>query len=192
MFMPLGSTKHVKHTKEGVSTRSDAAPIKMANNVTAEIEEPMPSGGRRSTTWTAETAQAVPRPGRPLGAKDKLPRSAKASIKKIFEEVGSTDPEMIRAAIMRGLQAEPPKSFPYLQLAAAYVDGRPVETVKVEVGMRQVRFAHRFYDGTEDVKTVVVGPREQLDEAAEDDGAIVDGQLVLTEHSSTPSDDTDD
>jgi hypothetical protein len=138
----------------------------------------MPSGGSRSTTWDAETAVEIgKRGGRPLGAKDKVPRSVKASIKKIFEEIGSTDRELIREAIMRGIQAEPPKSFPYLQLAAAYVDGRPAENVKVEIGMRRVNIINRFADGETKMHSYAVGPVDELD--ATDEPFTIDAEPVV-------------
>lgn len=32
---------------------------------------------------------------------------------------------MIKAALVKGIRAKPPQSFAYLQLAAAYIDGKP-------------------------------------------------------------------
>lgn len=65
--------------------------------------------------------------GRKKGSKDKIPRSVKASIAAIYEEVASDNPEIIRDAIVRGLKAPPPKSFPYVNLGALYLDGKPTE-----------------------------------------------------------------
>jgi len=70
--------------------------------------------------------------GRKKGSKDAVPRSFKASIKAVFADVASTDPALITRAIRKGLAAAPPKSFPYLQLAAYYIDGKPAETVRVQ------------------------------------------------------------
>jgi hypothetical protein len=130
-------------------------------------------GGNRTTTWTPETVK--PGPGRPPGARDKIPRSVKASIRKIFEEIASTEPELIRAGIIAGLQAEPPKSFPYLQLAAAYVDGRPAENVKMEIGVRRLTISHRYADGTEYARLFEVGPVDQLTEG---DELTLEGEVV--------------
>jgi hypothetical protein len=63
--------------------------------------------------------------GRKKGSRDKVPRSFKASVRAIFEDIASMKPKVIRNAIVEGLKAPPPKSFPYLQLAATYLDGKP-------------------------------------------------------------------
>jgi len=65
--------------------------------------------------------------GRKKGSRDKIPRTFKASVKAIYEEIASNDPGIIRRAIVRGLSAPPPKSFPYVQLGAHYLDGKPTE-----------------------------------------------------------------
>jgi hypothetical protein len=65
--------------------------------------------------------------GRRKGAKDRIPRTFKASVRAIFEEVAATHPQMLRDAVTKGLAAPPPKSYPYLQLLAHYVDGKPTE-----------------------------------------------------------------
>lgn len=70
-------------------------------------------------------------PGRPKGARNKVPASFKASIKKVFEDVATDDPELIKAAVLRGLKGKPRESFPFLQLAAHYIDGKPADTVNV-------------------------------------------------------------
>jgi hypothetical protein len=54
-------------------------------------------------------------------------RAAKASIKRVMKELAEEDPELIKASLILGLCAEPPKSFPYLMLCASYLDGKPVE-----------------------------------------------------------------
>jgi hypothetical protein len=92
-------------------------------------QTPMPRGGRRSTTWTKATK---PKGGRKKGAKDKVPRSFKGSIKAVFEEIASEDPELIYQAVIKGLKAPAPKSFQYLQLITAYIDGKPTDAVPVD------------------------------------------------------------
>ena len=64
------------------------------------------------------------------GSKDSVPRSFKASVKRAFEEIGAEHPTLFGDAIVKGLNAAPPKSFHYLQLAAHYLDGKPTETVR--------------------------------------------------------------
>src|SRR5881296_2038216 len=53
------------------------------------------------------------------------------SIKALFKAVVSQDPLRVQAMIERGLTTgDPTKAYPYIQLAAHYLDGKPVETVK--------------------------------------------------------------
>jgi hypothetical protein len=70
-------------------------------------------------------------PGRPRGCRDKVPKSFKASIKHVFEDIAATDPALIRKAILKGLKGRPREAFPYVQLAAAYIDGKPADTVNI-------------------------------------------------------------
>jgi len=71
-------------------------------------------------------------PGRPKGAKNKIPGSVKASIKRIFEELGAEYPEEWRAAIRRAMKQGGGTGFRYFELAAAYLDGRPVQRHSLE------------------------------------------------------------
>lgn len=73
--------------------------------------------------------------GRKKGSKDKVPRTFRASVRAIFAEIASTKPKVIRKAIVKGLKASPPKSFPYLQLGALYLDGKPIEQADYSAGM---------------------------------------------------------
>jgi hypothetical protein len=97
----------------------------------------VPKGGRKRTTWTKATRPKSP--GRPKGAKDRVPRSFKGSIKAIFEEIASQDPELIYKAVEKGLKAPAPKSFQYLQLVTAYIDGKPTDAVPADQVRRIVR-----------------------------------------------------
>jgi hypothetical protein len=136
---------------------------------------------RRSTTWTTETVK--PGPGRPKGSHDKIPRSVKASIRAVFEEVATEDPELIRRAVRAGLEAPPPKSFPYLQLAAFYVDGRPVEDIKLQIEPpKPVVMRQEFPDGrVEELVTVPgLGAKGFIARRLFKKGS--DGQLVLVEN----------
>ncbi len=67
--------------------------------------------------------------GRPKGRQNKLPSG---SIKGIFHYLAETSPELYEEAIKRSLRAREAKSVPMVALAAAYIDGRPVERVQVE------------------------------------------------------------
>lgn len=102
-------------------------------------KKPMPSGAHKNKTakWTKATRPRSP--GRPKGAKDKHPRTWKGTIKSIFEEIASDDPDLLRNAIIKGLKAPAPKSFHYLQIMTHYIDGKPVEAVPVADVRRLVR-----------------------------------------------------
>lgn len=88
--------------------------------------------------------------GRKRGAKDKFPRSFKASIAAVINEVAVEDPALIKSCIVRGLKAAAPKSFAYLQLAAAYVDGKPAETVNMNLDLSRLTTKQ-----IEDLRTLV-------------------------------------
>ena len=70
-------------------------------------------------------------PGRPKGSKNKVPGSVKASFRKVCEDIGAEQPDLIRKAFERGLTARPPHSFSYLQVWAHYTDGKPKDTIEV-------------------------------------------------------------
>ena len=70
-----------------------------------------------------------PRAGRPKGRKNKLPAD---SIRAMCKWLAEERPEVYRDAILRGLRAREAKSFPFVQLAAYYLDGKPVERLLVQ------------------------------------------------------------
>jgi hypothetical protein len=71
--------------------------------------------------------------GRPKGAKDKVPRTFKASIKNIYERLAIDEPALYENAIRRDLKSKRGSvAFQHTQLAAYYLDGKPAETVKVQ------------------------------------------------------------
>lgn len=72
----------------------------------------------------------TPGPGRPKGSKDVVPRTFKASVKAVLEKIQSEDPGLIEKAIRKGLAGNPREAFVYVQLAAHYFDGKPIETIK--------------------------------------------------------------
>jgi len=69
------------------------------------------------------------RAGRPRGRRNKLPGG---SVRATCQWLANERPELLHDAIVRGLAAGPPKSFPYVQLAAYYLDGKPVERVMLQ------------------------------------------------------------
>ena len=56
-----------------------------------------------------------------------LKQVQQASVKKILKDLIGVRPELIRDALIEGLMAAPPRSFPYVALAAAYLDGKPID-----------------------------------------------------------------
>jgi hypothetical protein len=80
------------------------------------------------------------RAGRPRGAKNKLPGG---SIRATCQWLANERPELLHDAIMRGLAAGPPKSFPYVPLAAYYLDGKPVARIQFHANARMLFVASR-------------------------------------------------
>jgi hypothetical protein len=76
----------------------------------------MASGGRRRTTWEAGNAKGA---GRKPGAKDEVPRAFKASVKAVYEQIVSDEPDILINAIRRGLAERNAKArFPYVRMLA--------------------------------------------------------------------------
>ena len=73
-----------------------------------------------------------PRAGRPKGSRNKTPVSVRA----LLEQLAAERPEVYRDAILRGLAAGGAKSYPFVALAAAYIDGKPVERVALVQSQR--------------------------------------------------------
>ena len=68
---------------------------------------------RNKTTWKPGQG------GKPKGAKDAIPRTFKASVKAVYEDILSEDPDILKNAIVRGLVTRKPKeAFPYVRLLA--------------------------------------------------------------------------
>lgn len=78
-----------------------------------------------------------------MGAKDVVPRSLTGSIKRIAQEVADENATAVKAAFLAGVNAPPPRSFPYLQLIASYVDGKPKETIEHSIP-EPVTIRHEF------------------------------------------------
>ena len=70
--------------------------------------------------------------GRPKGSKDVVPRTRKASIKDVLQEVAIANRGEIRAAILKGINAKPPHSLRYVEVIAHYLDGKPADTVTIK------------------------------------------------------------
>lgn len=82
---------------------------------------------RTSTTFRPGESK-----GRPKGAKDKFPRSARHAVTALLEDfAGNVD--LIRTTLERGLQARPPASFPYLKLIVEAQIGQPDQTLHLDM-----------------------------------------------------------
>ena len=75
-----------------------------------------------------------PRCGRPRGARNRTP----ASVRMLLEHLAAEKPELYERAILRGLAAGGARSYPFVALAAAYLDGKPVERVQVVADARML------------------------------------------------------
>ena len=83
-------------------------------------------------------------PGRPKGSKDSIPRSVKASIRLACERIGKKHPKLIEERILAGVNHEDMRiAFPYIQMVAHYIDGKPKETHEHKVP-EAVRVVHEF------------------------------------------------
>ena len=70
-------------------------------------------------------------PGRPKGAKSKVPLTIKAAFQTVYHQLLQTAPELFEEALARGIKSKKPQeAFAYLQIASHYCYGKPVETVK--------------------------------------------------------------
>jgi hypothetical protein len=65
-------------------------------------------------------------PNTPCGGTT-LAKIEKASIKRIIKDLVGVRPELVENALIDGLMAPPPRSFPYVALCAAYTDGKPID-----------------------------------------------------------------
>ena len=93
------------------------------------------------------------RAGRPRGARHTLPSG---TIKGIFNWLAQEEPELYRNAIERGLRAPEAKSFPFVQLAAHYLDGKPIERIAIQADARLLFVARRpdLGDPHDDLDTI--------------------------------------
>src|SRR5262245_15785671 len=80
--------------------------------------------------------------GRKKGAKDKVPRGLKAklagSIKSMYEAVVVGEPELVLSAIRRGFRGGGTVGFHHVQLAAHYLDGKPADTVNMNLDLSKL------------------------------------------------------
>ena len=62
-----------------------------------------------------------------------MPRSLKASIRRIYEELLAEEPENFKARIRKGLLGKRGlESVAHVKLAAAYLDGLPVQRIEAQ------------------------------------------------------------
>jgi len=128
-------------------------------------------------------------PNTPVG-NTTLAKIEKASVKRILKDIVGTQPELLRDAIIKGLSADPPRSFPYIALAAAYLDGKPVDAeppseglvdlsnlTSFELMQRALNIAQQIKDDM-DAKAAIA--RESADRAARESRGlpIIDAIVV--------------
>lgn len=71
-------------------------------------------------------------PGRKKGSKDAIPRTFKASVRAVYEEILSEDPDVLKTAILKGLQDRRSKDrFPYVRMLAE-MQGELKQIVRLE------------------------------------------------------------
>ena len=68
--------------------------------------------------------------GKPKGAKDRYPRSAKRAVEWLLDRFGS-DTDLLDTVLRQGLMARPPSSFPYLRLIIEQQLGAPDQHINV-------------------------------------------------------------
>lgn len=91
--------------------------------------------GRTSGTWGPGQG------GKPKGAKDKHPRSARAAVNKLLDDFGN-DVQLIGEVLKRGLTARAPSSFPYLKLVIEHHVGQPEQVVTVDLTKKAIDELH--------------------------------------------------
>jgi hypothetical protein len=79
-----------------------------------------------------DNLKKAPKKGRKPGSKGAIPPTFKASLKRIFNEIATEEPGLLKTAIRDGIMAKPPYSFQYIQVAAHYIDGKPSDKVEHE------------------------------------------------------------
>ena len=118
----------------------------MANDLKPRRSSP---AHRTKSTWTPANCP-TPRGttpehvvGRPKGRKNRYPRGIgklvglpAETIAGVFRYIGKHQPEKYYHAIDRGLAAGGARSFPFVSLAAAYMDGKPIERIVVQADAR--------------------------------------------------------
>ena|SRR5690242_11089920 len=67
---------------------------------------------RTKTTW--QKGQG----GKPPGAKDTVPRSFKKTLLAVYEDIQSSEPDIVRDAVRKGLRGRPKEAFNFVKLYA--------------------------------------------------------------------------
>jgi hypothetical protein len=94
----------------------------------------------------------------------------RGSVKKIIEHLADQRPQTIGKALARGLAAPPPRSFPYIQLAAHYLDGKPVERIEVRSDSRLLFIGARPLIGQPEAQNLLASDADIQAAAVEDEG----------------------
>ena len=78
-------------------------------------------------------------PGRPKGAKSKIPRSITDTIKQIVGDVIKTESLTLRRAFLNGVRSGPHTSHHYLKLIAEYNEGKPKESLSLDMQFNETK-----------------------------------------------------
>jgi hypothetical protein len=108
-------------------TEADKEHARQARTDTAVCQMWIPHGPRPGALSRGKNKVD---PNTPVGGTT-LAKIEKASVKRILKDLVGTQPDLIKEAMIAGLLAPPPRSFPYIALAAAYLDGKPVDAEPV-------------------------------------------------------------
>lgn len=86
-------------------------------------------------------AKRVTRVGRPRGSHDSIPRSVRASVKAVIEEVVTEQQPSIYNAIIDGIESGSRNAHNYLRLCAEYTDGKPDATLNLRTQFKEDEMA---------------------------------------------------
>ena len=74
-------------------------------------------------------------PGRPKGSKNHVPKKFKKALENAFLVIGHENPELVKAAIEKGLRGQPREAFPFVQLFSFYNHGKPPDVIDLRGGV---------------------------------------------------------
>ena len=67
-----------------------------------------------------------------------VPDIPRGTVAGIFRHLAQHEPELYVDAIRRGIKTGGAKSYPFVALGAAYLDGRPIERIQLQADARML------------------------------------------------------